>query len=101
MAHLARYAVIFKAVVNEVDAEYEATAAKLREDALTRFGCLEFTSVTSEGKEIAISYWPSLEAIKRWRENPQHVDARAKGKAKWYKRYKVEVVEINRQYASL
>ncbi|USD64027.1 antibiotic biosynthesis monooxygenase [Vibrio sp. SCSIO 43136] len=92
------YAVIFRATVAKLDEEYATQAAALRQTALTEYGCLEFVSVAEGEQEIAISYWPSEEAIKQWRSDPQHKIAQSNGKNRWYRDYKVEVVEITRQY---
>jgi heme-degrading monooxygenase HmoA len=48
--------------------------------------------------EIAISYWPTLDAIQNWKSDSQHQQAQKLGKEKWYQWYKVEVVEIGRSY---
>ena len=50
------YAVIFKAKIKSLDAEYGRTAAMLRETAINDYGCTEFVSTTEDGHEIAISY---------------------------------------------
>jgi len=58
-----------------------------------------FTSCSEGNKEIAISYWPSLEAIKGWKKDIEHLQAQKLGKEKWYSAYQVEVVEVLRQYS--
>jgi len=90
------YAVIFKATINKIDAEYSATAEFMRDLAINKYGCTEFTACTEGNNEIAISYWPSLEHIKAWHNNEEHKKAQALGKAKWYKSYQVQVTEILR-----
>lgn len=77
------YAVIFKAEINDalIDAlgdSYFEMAQKLRDLALQEYGCVEFTSVTEGKQEIAISYWESLEQIKNWKQDPQHLIAQGK-----------------------
>jgi heme-degrading monooxygenase HmoA len=92
------YAVIFRAELNTVDNEYFETASSLRELAISRYGCVDFTSATEGKTEIAVSYWNSREDIGAWKEDKEHKKAQASGKAKWYKSYKVQVVEILREY---
>ncbi|MEM8498049.1 MAG: antibiotic biosynthesis monooxygenase [Pseudomonadota bacterium] len=92
------YAVIFIAEVASLDSEYSETAARMREIAMSEYSCTEFTSTTEGNKEIAISYWPSLDAIRAWKSNPDHLKAQQLGKSKWYKSYKVQVVEVLREY---
>jgi heme-degrading monooxygenase HmoA len=92
------YAVIFRAEFNHPDAGYSAAAARLRQLALNDYGCLKFISCSEDGREIAISYWSSLEDIQAWKNNTEHRKAQELGKSRWYKSYKVEVVEILREY---
>ncbi|WP_250655913.1 antibiotic biosynthesis monooxygenase family protein [Alkalimarinus coralli] len=93
------YAVIFKAEIAQLDDEYSATAARMRELATSQYGCLEFSACCEENREIAISYWPSLEHIKRWKQDPEHLAAQKQGRNKWYHNYQVQVVELLRQYS--
>ena len=92
------YAVIFKAEINIIDNAYLDTATHMRELALSKYGCVEFTSSTEGNKEIAISYWNNKEDIKAWKEDSEHKKAQALGKNKWYKSYTVQIVEILHEY---
>lgn len=92
------YAVIFRAQVKELDAQYGELAARLRDRAIEEFGCLEFTACTEGDSEIAISYWPDLEHIRAWREDAIHREAQALGRERWYRSYQVQVVEVLRDY---
>ena len=94
------YAVIFRAEINQIDNEYLATAKAMRELALSTYNCIEFTSSTEDNKEIAISYWKSEADIKAWKEDEKHKKAQEAGKAKYYKSYKVQIVEIQHEYTS-
>ena len=92
------YAVIFRAEINEVDAAYSKMAAKLRSLAIDKYGCSEFTAVTEDTHEIAISYWENQDLINKWKQDVQHLAAQELGRSKWYKSYHVQVVEIIREY---
>ena len=94
------YAVIFKAKVKKLDAEYAQTAKSLRERAMQEFGCTAFTSTCENNMEIAISYWPDLESIKKWKQDSQHQHAKIKGMNNWYESCDIEVVEVLRTYHS-
>ena len=94
------YAVIFRAEVRELDAEYAVIAARMRDLAINEYGCVEFVACTEGNSEIAISYWESEEQIRQWKQNAEHLVAQQKGRAKWYKSYTVEVVEVVRAYRS-
>lgn len=92
------YAVIFRAQINELDELYHRTAARMRELAIKEYGCIEFTAVSEGDREIAISYWDSPQQIDAWKQNREHLAAQELGRSKWYKSYRVEVVEIRRGY---
>ncbi len=92
------YVVIFRATIRNLDAEYTAVAARMRELALGQFGCIEFHSVTEGINEVSLSYWPSEESIRAWKAHPEHVLAQRAGRERWYKVYSVQVAEVSREY---
>jgi heme-degrading monooxygenase HmoA len=92
------YAVIFRADIRELDEDYVALAARMRERAMTEYGCIEFQSCMEGKSEIAISYWESLDQISRWKEDLEHQAAQELGRTQWYGSYTVEVVEVLRAY---
>lgn len=92
------FAAIFTAVTAQLDKQYDLTVAKMRELAFAKYNCVDFNAVSEGENEIAISYWHSLEDIKRWKSDPEHALAQKQGQKHWYKSYKVEVVEIKRAY---
>lgn len=93
------FVVIFRATAHQLDADYSATAAHLRELALTQFGCLEFVAVSEGSQEVALSYWPDETSILAWKQHADHLMAQQLGRERWYSGYRVEVAEIRRQYA--
>jgi heme-degrading monooxygenase HmoA len=94
------YAVIFRATIKELDSSYFQMAQSLRDLAIEKFGCLEFFSNTENGQEIAISYWPTLDAIQNWKQQSEHLIAQEQGKTSWYQDYSVDIVEVVRHYRS-
>lgn len=92
------YAVIFRAKIRNPDEDYTRVAERMRELAKNVYGCREFISVTEGDEEIAISYWESEAQIEAWKHDPEHVQAQALGRSKWYRSYQVQVVEVIRQY---
>jgi heme-degrading monooxygenase HmoA len=94
------YAVIFIAEINAIDEAYLQMATQLRELAKTKYGCTEFISVTEGKSEISISYWDSEEQIRQWKQDSEHLVAQQLGRSTWYKSYKVQVVEVVREYSS-
>ena len=87
------YVVIFKAEINELDDNYVNTAYKLRELAKS-YGCTRFESFATDKEEIALSYWPDRESIRRWGTDSEHQAAQALGKSHWYTSYSVEIAEL-------
>lgn len=92
------YVVIFRARIKTLDTAYMGMAQRMRQLAFEQHGCLDF-SATSEGDdEIAVSYWQSLEDIKRWKQHAEHQHAQALGREQWYLSYRVEIAEVIRSY---
>ncbi len=92
------YAVIFRAQIASFDDNYHLTAARMRELAIDKYGCLEFTSVSDGENEISISYWENERQIENWKNDNEHKKAQERGKRFWYRSYNVQVVEIKRAY---
>lgn len=93
------YVVIFRAKARDLDAEYSAMAAQMRQLALTQFGCLDFTAVTEGDQEVALSYWPDEASIRAWKQHTDHLIAQQLGREHWYASYSVEVAEVTRRYS--
>jgi len=94
------YAVIFRAKIAGLDEEYDRVAERMRKLALGEYGCLEFIAVTQGSDEIAISYWENEDQIRKWKRNSEHILAQELGRSKWYESYKVQVVEVIREYGN-
>ena len=60
-------------------------------------GYLGFESARNE-LGIAISYWETLEDIKNWKANLDHLEAQKKGKSNWYSWFKVRICKVEREY---
>lgn len=91
--------VIFRARIRDLDDEYTHTAARMRELALTEFGCLAFHAVSEGRDEVALSYWPDEASIRAWKAHPEHTLAQRTGRGRWYESYSVEVAQVTRAYA--
>lgn len=92
------YVVIFRARIRELDEDYVRWAARLRALALERYGCLAFHATTEGADEVALSYWPDLDSIRRWKADAEHAQAQALGRSRWYSHYAVEIAEVQRHY---
>ena len=47
---------------------------------------------------ITVSYWESLEAIKNWKNQAEHLFAQKKGREEWYAKYKIRIARVERDY---
>lgn len=91
------YAVIFTSTRTEVEEGYAEMAIRMVELAKQQPGFIGLESARSE-IGITVSYWESLDAIKAWKENTEHLLAQEKGKTTWYKNYKVRIAKVEREY---
>lgn len=91
------YAVIFTSVKNEDSTGYENMSNRMTELAQQQDG---FLGMESARKEIGItvSYWSSLESIKKWKAHSEHQIAQETGKKLWYKKYKTRICLVERDY---
>jgi heme-degrading monooxygenase HmoA len=91
------YAVIFSSQRTEGDNGYGEMADKMVELASKQNGFLGVESARDEGLGITVSYWDSLESIKKWKENAAHKVAQEKGKSIWYEKFALRVSKVERQ----
>lgn len=91
------YAVIFTSVGTEVREGYENTADRMIELAKQQEGYLGIESAKEE-LGITVSYWSSLEAIRNWKMNAEHLMAQEKGRKEWYQNYKTRICLVERDY---
>lgn len=91
------YAVIFSSVRTEQDNGYGAMADRMLALASQQEGFLGIESAR-EAVGITVSYWASEEAIKRWKQNAEHLEAQRLGHKAWYSAFKVRVAKVERDY---
>jgi heme-degrading monooxygenase HmoA len=92
------YAVIFTSVRTDGDNEYANAAQRMTELASVQPGFLGFESARND-IGITVSYWESLEAIKNWKNNPEHLLIQQKGKDVFYTSYKTRICKVERDYS--
>ncbi|SFE20893.1 Heme-degrading monooxygenase HmoA [Paenibacillus catalpae] len=93
------YAVIFTSQRTEGDNGYSAMAERMDELARKQPGFITAESVRdASGAGITVSYWESLEAIRSWKQNEEHLVAQEKGRLAWYESYKVRICKVEREY---
>ncbi len=91
------YAVIFTSVQTENIEGYSEMANLMETLAKQQPGYLGIESARKE-IGITVSYWQSLESIKIWKANLDHLIAQKKGRENWYSFYKVRICKVEREY---
>lgn len=91
------YAVIFTNKQTDNLGGYNDMADTMEHLAKKQPGYICFESARND-LGIAISYWETLEDIKNWKANFDHLEAQVNGKNKWYSWYKVRICNVEREY---
>ncbi len=91
------YAVIFTSTHTESTEGYLEMARQMEELASEQKG---FLGIDSARNDIGItnSYWESLEDIKNWKQQADHLIAQQKGRNEWYNWYHVRICKVEREY---
>lgn len=91
------YAVIFTSTQSQDREGYSEMAEKMENLAKQQTGFIEIDSARND-VGITVSYWESLEAIKNWKANTEHLLAQQKGREQWYNWYNVKICKVEREY---
>ena len=91
------YAVIFTSIRTEEDNGYADTALRMEELAREQPGFLGVEFARNE-TGITVSYWDSLEAIKNWKNNAEHLLVQQSGRNIFYRSYKTRICKVERDY---
>ena len=95
-------AVIFEVEPNEGHLEpYLDIAASLKPEleAIDGFISVErFSSLTTPGKYLSLSFWRDEDAIREWRNRPRHRDAQSKGRSDHFAGYRLRIAGVIRDY---
>ncbi|WP_338463390.1 antibiotic biosynthesis monooxygenase [Brevibacillus borstelensis] len=95
------YAVIFTSQRTQTDnTGYEEMAAMMEKLVFAQPGFLGVESTRdADGFGVTISYWQSLEDIRNWKQNEDHLVAQEKGKQVWYEQYVTRICRVERDYS--
>ena len=91
------YAVIFTNLQTESLEGYAEMADEMEWLGREQPGFLGIDSARS-GVGITVSYWRTLEDVRAWKANLDHLKAQRKGRGQWYARYTVRVAKVERNY---
>jgi len=101
------YAVIFTSTQTDDTEGYSEMAEKMEALARQQKGFIGIESARntstslSAGTGITVSYWKSLDDIKNWKANTEHLFAQQKGREQWYNWYNVKICKVEREYEFL
>ena len=96
------YAVIFKSTRTTNANELYDNWSEITERLVRQIpGFLDFYSYrdlhTRSG--VTVAFFESEEALKLWRELPEHLEAQKLGRTDFYENYEVFVTKVERQYS--
>ena len=91
------YAVIFTSTLTKNDKGYIEMANLMESLAKQQKGFLGLDTARND-VGITVSYWESLEAIKLWKQNSDHLIAQQKGISQWYNWYHIRICKVEREY---
>lgn len=91
------YAVIFTSEKTTADEGYAEMSDKMAALAKEQPGYLGYESAR-DGIGITVSYWESLDAIRNWKQQADHLVAQQKGRTQWYSKYKTRICKVERDY---
>jgi len=91
------YVVIFTSIQTDNIEGYSEMTELMEKLASRQKG---FLGIDSARNEIGItnSYWQTLEDIKNWKQQTDHVIAQQKGRSDWYSWYHVRICRVEREY---
>ena len=93
-------AVIFEVWAADRDA-YLDIAAELRPilEKMDGFLSIErFEALTEKGKILSLSFWRDEDAVKAWRNQPEHQMAQKAGRGGIFRDYRLRVASVLRDY---
>ncbi|MEL0167724.1 MAG: antibiotic biosynthesis monooxygenase [Pseudomonadaceae bacterium] len=91
------YTVMFTSLRTDHDDGYAQTAERMLELAAEQDGFLGVESAR-DGLGITLSYWRDLDAIRRWKQQGEHLEAQRRGRSDWYSQYRVRIARVEREY---
>ena len=95
--HTTYFAVIFTSFQKDDIEGYIKMAEKMEQLAKQQPGFIGMDSARNE-IGITVSYWESLDAIKNWKQQTDHLEAQLKGKTDWYSWYNVKICRVEKEY---
>jgi heme-degrading monooxygenase HmoA len=94
------YAVVFTSIRSDAyDDGYATTSTEMARLAAVQSGYLGIESARDQGGlGITVSYWETLESIRAWKNQVDHLVAQRLGREKWYRAYALRICKVERAY---
>lgn len=83
--------VIFRSRLrDDAGPDYGATAARMVELARALPGFVSFQHYAADdGERVSLIEFASDDAVRAWREHPEHLEAQRRGRSDWYASYRL------------
>jgi heme-degrading monooxygenase HmoA len=94
------YAVIFTSEQSDDLDGYAEMAERMKKLAGKQPGFLGVESIRNGREGMTISYWQTVEDIRTWKANIEHLGAQTQGKSQWYNRYRVRIAKVEHEYGN-
>jgi len=91
------YAVIFTSIQTKNIEGYAKMSQQMETLAKQQKGFLGIDSAKND-VGITVSYWETLDDIKNWKQQSDHLIAKQKGIKDWYSWYNVKICKVEREY---
>jgi heme-degrading monooxygenase HmoA len=88
------YAVIFVSTRSSNQDGYAAMDEATIEKVKQLDGFLGYENIANGNESIFISYWQSMEAIDKWRNDQLHKEAKQQGQQVWYDRFLSQICKV-------
>ncbi len=92
------YAVVFVTQKSPDPEGYAGMLEKMLELARQQPGFVRVDTIGDGSHGITISWWETLKDIDNWRRHPRHVEAKKRGRERWYQSYSVAICKVERQW---
>lgn len=82
--------------------DYLELAAALKDEVERADGFVSierYSSLTTPGKYVSLSFWRDEDAVRKWRNVARHREAQARGRAGIFAGYRLRVASVLRDYA--
>lgn len=81
------------------EAEYGRLFEQMLERVQTVPGFVDIAGFAGEdGSELAMARFDSPEAVTQWRDHPDHVETRRRGREEFFDSYDITIATVSRQY---